>query len=687
MACVSVVVGLLGAAPASALAISPLHVTQSGNVGAGSLRDVIANANDGDTVVIDPGVNPVLLGQEIPINKSITIQGQGANYAAANFTGTHISGSPVDQIRIFNVAAGKTVTIEDVWMSGGKAAAGGTGQAGLSGGTIVNSGTLTLDRVSITNSAAGDGGAGANGLDLSTGTSGLPGGNGGNGGAIASLAGSTLTVSDSTFNANSAGFGGHGGKGGSSSMDIGADGGNGGNGGSGGAIYSEGPLTITNVTVSGVGAGGGGTGGLGGSGQSTGLDGDGGNGGNGAAIYATGGLTADHLTIEGGFLNSPGSGTTSGALGSGGAVYATTGTVSDSIVDNDGFPACAGGFTDGGHNIAYALGQATGCPAGFADADPLNNSTVQLRDNGGPTPTLGLKAGSSALNAIPAPCAGSDQRGFARPQGGGCDIGAYEMRVPTLSPAATISGTAQPGGTLSCGLPTLTSPDAAATSVISWLADGATISGEAGNTYTVRGTDVGTSIACRLTATNAAGSAASTSTSTTVTMTATCPAGQTGTPPHCTTPGCPPGQVGTPPNCATPAGAPSLSALGLAPRKFRAASSGASIAKAPIGSTLRFTLSGAAAVTFTAARLVPGRHVKGTCVKPTRRNAKASRCTRTVPVRGSFTIQGVAGANSARFTGRVAGHKLKPGRYVLTASPSAGGLTGASQTARFRIVR
>ena len=35
--------------------------------------------------------------------------------------------------------------------------------------------------------------------------------------------------------------------------------------------------------------------------------------------------------------------------------------------------------------------------------------------------------------------------------------------------------------------------------------------------------------------------------------TQSCPSGQTGTPPNCTTPGCPAGQIGTPPNCATSA--------------------------------------------------------------------------------------------------------------------------------------
>jgi hypothetical protein len=44
---------------------------------------------------------------------------------------------------------------------------------------------------------------------------------------------------------------------------------------------------------------------------------------------------------------------------------------------------------------------------------------------GGFTPTVRLLPGSSAINAGSA-CPATDQRGVPRPQGGGCDIGAYE---------------------------------------------------------------------------------------------------------------------------------------------------------------------------------------------------------------------------------------------------------------------
>ncbi len=42
----------------------------------------------------------------------------------------------------------------------------------------------------------------------------------------------------------------------------------------------------------------------------------------------------------------------------------------------------------------------------------------------------------------------------------------------------------------------------------------------------------------------------------------------------------------------------------------------------------------------------------------------------------------VAGSNSFEFKGKVKGKKLKKGKYVLVAVPSAGGLTGASASVR-----
>ena len=52
-----------------------------------------------------------------------------------------------------------------------------------------------------------------------------------------------------------------------------------------------------------------------------------------------------------------------------------------------------------------------------------------LADNGGPTLTHLLEAGSPAIDAANgAVCPATDQRGVARPQGAGCDVGAVEAQ-------------------------------------------------------------------------------------------------------------------------------------------------------------------------------------------------------------------------------------------------------------------
>ena len=52
-----------------------------------------------------------------------------------------------------------------------------------------------------------------------------------------------------------------------------------------------------------------------------------------------------------------------------------------------------------------------------------------LADNGGPNQTMALQPGSPAIDAGNAACPGADQRGINRPQGSGCDIGAFELVV------------------------------------------------------------------------------------------------------------------------------------------------------------------------------------------------------------------------------------------------------------------
>lgn len=71
-----------------------------------------------------------------------------------------------------------------------------------------------------------------------------------------------------------------------------------------------------------------------------------------------------------------------------------------------------------------------------------------LADNGGPTMTIAPAADSPARDAASAAaCPATDQRGVSRPQGSGCDIGAYEL-VSRLSISPALVGAGEGGFTL-----------------------------------------------------------------------------------------------------------------------------------------------------------------------------------------------------------------------------------------------
>ena len=70
-----------------------------------------------------------------------------------------------------------------------------------------------------------------------------------------------------------------------------------------------------------------------------------------------------------------------------------------------------------------------------------------LQNNGGPTPTIALLESSPAIDQVPtAQCVDqnknpvtNDQRGFGRPAGPACDIGAFEYGATQL-PGSSIGG-------------------------------------------------------------------------------------------------------------------------------------------------------------------------------------------------------------------------------------------------------
>ena len=139
-----------------------------------------------------------------------------------------------------------------------------------------------------------------------------------------------------------------------------------------------------------------------------------------------------------------------------GSVKATV-TLSMTIVDNGiGSSNCSSNgppIIDNGYNLD------SGSSCGFSSAQhSLSNTAPQLAalaPNGGPTQTMALPWSSPAFNAIPASvsgCSGStDQRGIARPQGSGCDIGAFETLVSSsdTQPPTVPTGLSAPSVTSS----------------------------------------------------------------------------------------------------------------------------------------------------------------------------------------------------------------------------------------------
>lgn len=89
--------------------------------------------------------------------------------------------------------------------------------------------------------------------------------------------------------------------------------------------------------------------------------------------------------------------------------------------------ACHATFGDGGGNLQWPDVKNNGnsdtpCAEGILFADPL---LLPLGDNGGPTETMALSAGSPAID-VSDDCPGTDQRGEARV--GRCDSGAFEYQ-------------------------------------------------------------------------------------------------------------------------------------------------------------------------------------------------------------------------------------------------------------------
>ena len=223
-------------AKASALPFVTLTVTNTNDSGAGSLRQVVADATSGDTINFNLSGCPctiTLTSGEIAINKNLTITGSGTNQLT-------ISGNNASRIFFVNPGAPGATTgppatnpilnLSNLTLANGRAKGGdggrgggnGGGAAGMGGAMFVNGGKVIINQVSFSGNQAiggnggsgnfsggtGGGGGGIGGFG-GTGGAGLStfdddgGGGSGLGGAIFVRAGA-VALSNSSFTSNSA---------------------------------------------------------------------------------------------------------------------------------------------------------------------------------------------------------------------------------------------------------------------------------------------------------------------------------------------------------------------------------------------------------------------------------------------------------------------------------------------------
>jgi hypothetical protein len=366
----AVALGFALAAPASA---APA-VTNTNDSGPGSLRDAIANASPGDTVNVPAGTYTLSSGQ-LDVNKTLTIAGAGARTTTITAASTS---------RVMRTS-GNPVTLTGLTITGGKVDL-STLQDCQGGGGICNLGTLVISDSAIVGNVA----------NVNIANQNAPGG----GGIFNN--GDNVTIANSTIANNQANV---------TTSNL---------AGGGGGYFSNGTgPTITNSTIANN------TATVNGSGSRHG----------GGGIYLNGSvLTATNVTIAG---NSVGG----SAPTSGGNLFVDNSqpaVVKNSIVANGTAPSGANCDKFGANLITSSGGNVESADTcGFSQASDKRNADPllgALADNGGQTDTMALQAGSPAIDAaVDCPPPATDQRGQPRPQGAGCDSGAFEVQ-PVAAP-------------------------------------------------------------------------------------------------------------------------------------------------------------------------------------------------------------------------------------------------------------
>jgi hypothetical protein len=439
-----------------------ITVINGSDSGPGSLRQALADADDGDTIDFDASLHYIgLVSGELVVDKSVTISGPGA---ANLFLDNDLI------FRVLHITNGVTVSISGLTIVGGEAIVGGGGgilndHSTLTvsnctirgnqtvygrGGGISNDGESGSASLEINNSSVifndSDGGGGIynNGylgsatltINNSTVSGNLAGNDGNAGGGIYNdgrVGSATLTINNSTLSDNSAvsagsnggGIFNDGAAGGSATLTV--------NNSTlsdnsaatfGGGIYNDGlsgsaTLTVTNSTISGnsVGTFGGGIYNYGASGSAT--------------------LMVSNSTISGNSAGFGGGGIHNyGHFGEGATLQ-----IGDTILKTGSSGANIENYEGTVTSHGYNLSSDNGGGLLTATGDQINTDPLlgPLQDNGGPTFTHALLVGSPAIDAGDPnfnpnsfnPPMVYDQRGtgFNRVANGRIDIGAFEVQA------------------------------------------------------------------------------------------------------------------------------------------------------------------------------------------------------------------------------------------------------------------
>lgn len=310
-----------------------------GNV---SLREAIRLSNTtpgADTITFDPNLAATIQIDSLlggfSITDPVSIEGPGANLLT-------IDGQ--DAVRVFDISASDITTISGITIANGLAT--GVALEGFGGGISLAAGTLVLDSVHFLDNRADIGGGG-----------------------LVAMTGTTVTILSSTFSGN---------------VSV-----------AGGAIQNEGDMTIVGSTVSG----------------NTAIPGVDVNAvaiaGVGGGILNAGTLNVFHSTITNNEAQ-PDPNTSDPAIGGGVAILSAVNPVvtnfvssiisgnnpTDIDVDTGATAPTSNGFNVVGTGNVLGSFASTGDQTGVTAA-----GLAPLTDNGGPTPTHALQAGSPAIDA------------------------------------------------------------------------------------------------------------------------------------------------------------------------------------------------------------------------------------------------------------------------------------------------